>query len=361
MPAHNAPVPPLLVPELFAGSVDGKAVALYVLRNAHGMVACITNYGAKIQQLMVPDRDGRLDDVVLGYDSLDAVLGGAPSVGAFIGRYAGRIGHASFVLGGTRHALGVNNGPHCLHGGVKGSRLKVFDAVQNQPSSVEMRYVFADGEEGFPGTLALRLNYSLTDANALVLDYEAVALDKPTVASFTTHPFFNLDGASSGSILAHAVLISSRQYLGCTEDLVATGEVFGVDGTPFDFRQAAVLHTRLPAVLPGYDDCFVIDRSNHATQAADPAFCARVASAHSGRVMEVWSTEPTLQFFTGLKPHEPLAGGPGKGGQRYLQQHGLCLEPQGYPNAPNRPNFPSAAYLPGVPRHGRTVYQFSVE
>ena len=358
---QNSPVPPLLVPELFAGNVDGKGVALYVLRNAHGMVACITNYGAKIQQLMVPDRNGRLDDVVLGYDSLDAVLGGAPSVGAFIGRYAGRIGHASFVLGGTRHALGVNNGPHCLHGGVKGSRLRVFDAVQNQPSRVEMRCVFTDGEEGFPGTLALRLKYSLTDANALVLDYEALALDKPTVASFTTHPFFNLDGASSGSILAHEVLISSSHYLACTEDLVATGEVLPVNGTPFDFRQAAVLHTRVPAMLLGYDDCFVIDRSNHATQAADPAFCARVTSANSGRVMEVWSTEPTLQFFTGLKPREPLVGGPGKGGQRYFQQHGFCLEPQGYPNAPNRPNFPSADYLPGISRYGRTLYKFSVQ
>ena len=360
MPIQNSSVPPLLVPELFAGNVDGKAVALYVLRNAHGMVACITNYGAKIQQLMVPDRNGLLGDVVLGYDSLGAVLGGAPSVGAFIGRYAGRIENASFALGGARYQLSVNNGPHCLHGGVKGSRLRVFDAVQNNPSSVDMRYVFADGEEGFPGALALRLTYSLTDANALVLDYEALALDKPTVASFTTHPFFNLDGASSGSILAHEVLIPSRQYLRCTEDLVATGEVLPVDGTPFDFRQAAMLHTRLPAMLPGYDDCYVIDRSNHAAQAADPAFCARVTSAHSGRVMEVWSTEPTLQFFTGLKPHEPLAGGLGKGGQRYFQQHGVCLEPQGYPNAPNRPNFPSAEHLPGISRQGRTVYKFSV-
>ena len=355
---QNLPVPPLLEPERFAGEVDGKPVALYVLRNASGMVACITSYGAKIQQLMVPDRSGLLGDVVLGYDSLDAVLGGAASVGAFIGRYAGRIDNASFAQGGTRYQLGANNGLHCLHGGVKGSRFKVFDAVQNSASSVEMSCVFADGEEGFPGRLTLRLRYTLTDANALVLDYEAPALDKPTVASFTTHPFFNLDGASSGSILGHKVLIPSSQYLRCTEELVATGDVLPVEGTPFDFREAAVLGTRVPGALPGYDDCYVVARSSQSDRVSEPAFCARVTSAKSGRVMEVWSTEPTLQFFTGLKPQEPLAGGPGKGGQRYFQQHGFCLEPQGYPNAPNLPNFPSSVYLPGQIRQGRTLYRF---
>ena len=351
---------PLLQPERFAGQLDGKPVALYVLRNARGMTACITNYGAKIQQILVPDRSGLLGDVVLGYDSLDAVLGGASSLGAFIGRYAGRISNASFTHGGTRYQLGVNNGPHCMHGGIQGSRFKVFDAVQYNPFSVEMRCVFADGEEGFPGTLALRLTYSLTDANALVLDYQALALDKPTVASFTTHAFFNLNGASSGSILGHEVLIPSSRYLRCTEDLVATGKVLPVDGTPFDFRQATVLASRVPGRLPGYDDCYVVDRTGQRDNATDLGFCARVTSARSGRVMEVWTTEPALQFFTGLKPRDHLAGGPGKGGQRYFQQHGLCLEPQGYPNAPNLPGFPSADYLPGISRHGRTLYKFSV-
>ena len=356
--SQNSSVPPLLDPTQFFGEVDGKPVALYVLRNARGMVACITNYGAKIQQLMVPDRNGLLDDVVLGYDSLTAVHGGAPSVGAFIGRYAGRIDNASFALGGTRYQLGINNGPHCLHGGVKGSRFRVFDAVQNNPSSVEMTCIFADGEEGFPGTLALRLMYSLLDTNELMLDYEALALDKATVASFTTHAFFNLNGAASGSILGHEVLIPSRQYLRCNEELVATGEALPVKGTPFDFREAAVLATRVPEVLPGYDDCYVVDRSGHEAHPSAMALCARVRSPQSGRSMEVWSTEPTLQFFTGLKPQEALAGGVGKGGQRYFQQHGFCLEPQGYPNAPNLPNFPSAVYLPGQARQGRTSYRF---
>ncbi len=351
---------PLLRPERFAGQVDGKLVALYTLRNAHGMVVCITNYGAKVQQILVPDRHGLLGDVVLGYDSLDGVIGGSPSVGAFIGRYAGRIENATFELDGTRYHLGVNNGPHCLHGGVKGSRFKVFDAVQNNASRVEMTCIFADGEEGFPGTLALRLTYSLLDTHTLVLDYEALALDKPTVASFTTHPFFNLQGASSGSILGHAVCIASSQYLQCTEALVATGCLLPVAGTPFDLREPTVLATRVPSLLPGYDDCYVVDRSSQAGGATDASFCARVTCANSGRVLEVWSTEPTLQFYTGLKPGEALVGGPGKGGERYFQQNGLCLEPQGHPNAPNCPNFASAQYLPGLPRRGQTLYKFSV-
>ncbi len=351
---------PLLQTERFAAQLEGQPVALYVLRNANGMLACITNYGAKIQQILVPDRYGVLGDVVLGYDSLDAVVGGSPSVGAFIGRYAGRIEHATFELGGTRHHLGANNGPHCLHGGVKGSRFRVFDAVQTNASRIEMTCVFADGEEGFPGTLGLRLTYSLTDDNALVLDYEATALDQPTVANFTTHAFFNLDGAASGSILGHAVQIASSHFLECTEALIATGEVLSVEGTPFDLREPTVLATRVPKLLPGYDDCYVMDPSRPADGAAGASFCARVTSAHSGRVLEVWSTEPTLQFYTGLKPQEALVGGPGKGGQRYFQQNGLCLEPQGYPNAPNRANFPSAQYLPGIPRHGQTLYKFSV-
>ena len=365
MNTRVAPVPPttpaavpLLDPLRFQGELDGRSVALYTLRNANGMVVCISNYGAKIQQVLVPDRQGRLDDVVLGYDSLDAAVNGASSVGAFIGRYAGRIENARFELNGMRHQLSANNGPHCLHGGVRGSRFRVFDAVQNSPSSVEMRYVFADGEEGFPGSLALRLIYSLLDTNELVLDYEAMALDAATVASFTTHAFFNLNGAASGSILGHEMLIPSSQYLECTPELVATGGVLSVQDSAFDFRQAALLSARVPGMLPGYDDCYVVDRSAQGGDASALALCARVTSPQSGRSMEVWSTEPAVQFFTGLKPNEALAGGPGKGGQRYFQQHGFCLEPQGYPNAPNLPNFPSALYLPGHLRQGRTSYCF---
>lgn len=359
VPPTTAAASPLLDPLRFRGECGGQSVALYTLCNANGMVASITNFGAKIQQIMVPDRHGRLDDVVLGYDSLDAAVNGAPSLGAFIGRYAGRIENARFELKGKCHQLSANNGPHCLHGGVRGSRFRVFDAVQNNPSNVEMRYVFADGEEGFPGSLALRLMYSLLDTNELVLDYEAMALDEATVASFTTHAFFNLNGAASGSILGHEVLIPSSQYLECTSELVATGGVLSVRDTPFDFRQAALLSARVPSRLPGYDDCYVVDRSAQGGDASALAMCARVRSSQSGRSMEVWSTEPAVQFFTGLNPNEALAGGPGKNGQHYFQQHGFCLEPQGYPNAPNLPDFPSAVHWPGQIRQGRTSYRFS--
>lgn len=356
MKPNAASSPRLLDPARFEREVAGRPARLFTLRNAAGMVAGITNYGARIEQVLVPDRQGRLADVVLGYDSLEGVMGGSPSMGAFIGRYAGRIGQARFTLGGTQHRLGANNGPHCLHGGLTGSRFKVFDALQTSPACVDMRYVFADGEEGFPGALALRLRYSLLENNALVLDYQAVALDQPTVASFTSHAFFNLNGESSGSMLDHEVAIFADRYFDMTPDLVATGALLPVGQTPFDLRRPTVLDARIPSdALLGYDHCYLVNRA----RPDGLALCARVRSAQSGRSMEVWSTEPALQFYTGLLPLQALPGGPGKSGQSYFAQQGLCLEPQGYPNAPNCPAFPSSVYLPGQARSGSTVYRFS--
>jgi len=349
-----------LDPVKFQTVIDGKPVALFVLRNARGMLACITNYGAKIQQLLVPDSAGALTDVVLGYDSIDAVVGGAPSMGAFIGRYAGRIGSAAFTLNGTHHVLSANNDRHCLHGGVHGSRFRVFDAVQRQASCVEMNYVFADGEEGFPGTLALRLVYSLTEQNELVLDYDATARDKPTVASFTSHAFFNLNGAASGCLLDHEVMIDADQTFAMTDELVATGDLEAVQGTPFDFQQSTLLASRIGQTVTGYDACYLVNKSM-VTANGDLTRIARVTAREAKRSMEVWSTEPALQFYTGLQAGEPLAGGPGKGDVRYLQQQSFCLEPQGYPNAPNTPNgpaFASGLYQPGQNRSGKTVYRF---
>lgn len=356
----------ILEPDRFRGEMDGKPVALYRLRNSRGMLVCITNYGAKIEQLMVPDRDGRLDDVVLGYDNLDAVVGGSPSMGAFIGRYAGRIGNAGFGLRGADHRLNANSGAHCLHGGIKGSRFQVFDAVQHNDSSVEMRYVFADGEEGFPGTLALRLMYSLTEANELVIDYDALAMDKPTVASFTSHAFFNLNGEASGRVLDHELMICADRCFAMNADLVVTGDILPVAHSAFDFRQPVVLGTRIrghKTLLPstndmvdGYDSCYLVNRP----PGSGLALAARVSAPESGRVMEVWSTEPAMQFYTGLLPAEPLPGGPGKSGRIYRQQQGLCFEPQAYPNAPNCPVFPSSVYEVGENRSGTTLYRFGI-
>ena len=360
----------LLDPARFEGLINGKPVSLFTLKNAAGMTVCITNYGAKIEQILLPDQLGHFDDVVLGYDSLDGVIAGLPSMGAFVGRYAGRIDKARFTLNGTTHVLSANNGPHCLHGGRGGSSVQVFDAIQTTPSQVVMRYTFADGEEGFPGTLALKLTYSVLPTNELVLDYEATALDQATVASFTTHAFFNLNGDSSGSALNHEVTIFADQYFGMQPDLIATGKLLPVDNTLFDLRQAVLLNSRIYSEpcgaglngqkLGGYDDCFLVKKSPTSNALTNElTLCARVNAPQTGRVMEVWSTEPALQFYTGVLALQPLASGPGKGGRTYLQHQGMCFEPQSYPNAPNCPAFPSSQYLPGQSRTGSTVYKFS--
>lgn len=344
----------ILDPSRFRAELGGKPVALYTLRNERGMSVALTNYGARIAQVQVPNRDGVPGDVVLGYDSLDAYLGGSLSMGAFIGRYAGRIGNAVFGLCGKLHRLTANNGAHCLHGGVKGSRFRVFEAEQTSERSVRMSYVFAAGEEGFPGALALQLHYTVTDANELMLEHEAVALDEPTVASFTSHAFFNLNGETSGSALDHRVTVMADHWFGMSPELVATGDVLPVQGTPMDLRVPTDLDSRIPARLPGYDDCFLIRRQ----APGEWALCARAEAAQSGRTMEVWSTEPALQFYTGLDASARLPGGPGKGGQPYFQQQGLCFEPQRYPDAPNQPGFPSSVVMPGEAYRGRTAYRF---
>jgi aldose 1-epimerase len=350
-----------LNPERFAALRDAKPVALYTLRNANGVEVCICNYGAKIIQILLPDRDGKWLDVALGYDSLEALEAGAPSMGAFVGRYAGRIENARFTLDGKLHQLSVNNGPHCLHGGLRGSRFRVFQAQQSTAASVTMRYTFADGEEGFPGAMTLSLTYTLTDANDVILDYQAEALDQTTVANLTTHGYFNLDGEGAGSVLAHSVEIHADQYFEMQPDLIPSGEILNVFATAHDLRTPTILSTVVGdgKALNGFDDCFLIKRADYISS-EQPVLCARVSSALSGIAMEAWSTEPTLQFYTGLKPQEALLGGPGKSGQTYRQQHGFCLEPQGYPNAPNLPQFPSAALHPGQPRVGRTVYRFGL-
>ena len=360
-----------LDPARFSGEVDGKSVSLFTLRNVGGMVVGITNYGAKIEQIVVPDRHGHWDDVVLGYGSLAGAMAGSPSMGAFIGRYAGRIGNASFHLNGRLHQLTRNDGAHCLHGGLQGSRFRVFDAVHTSADSVEMRYVFGDGEEGFPGALALHLKYSLSPDHALVLQYEATAIDEATVASFTSHAFFNLEGELSGDLSRHVMTVPTDHCLVMTPDRIATGEMVRLNGGVLDLREPALLGERLGGApvsetrqaaegamrIDGYDDCYVIGRA----PAETPRLCARVWAPVSGRVLEVWSTEPALQFYTGKHRHQKLPGGLGKGGNPYLEQQGFCLEPQQFPNAPNCPQFPSAAIEPGQSRRGTTVYRFSTE
>jgi aldose 1-epimerase len=346
----------------FRTEIDGKPVALYTIRNPAGMEVRITNYGARIEQILVPDRTGQLGDVVQGYETIDQVRNGQGSMGAFIGRYANRIANGRFTLDSREYQLSVNSGRHSSHGGTKGSRFQVFDAKQISPSSVEMTYLFADGEEGYPGTLPLRVVYSVTDDNALAIDYSAVAVDKPTILNLTSHAFFNLSGKLGQSILDHVVTLDADKVLEVDDDLIPTGTLRDVAGTPLDFRAPATIGSRIDQDYDllkrgrGYDHAYVVNRdAGGGVQRA-----ATVFDPDSGRVMEVWSTEPSLQFFTA----NSLTGkGPrdvGKGNTPYVARSAFCIEPQHYPDSPNHPDFPSTVLRPGEWYSGRILYRFSV-
>jgi aldose 1-epimerase len=346
----------------FRKEIDGKPVDLYAIRNSAGMVVQITNWGAKIQQILVPDRRGVLGDVALGYGSIDQLQAGQGAMGAFIGRYANRIGQARFTLDGREYGLAVNNGPNSLHGGAKGSRFVVFDARQIDEASVQMSYVFKDGEEGYPGTVPLRVVYSVTEANELVITYDATAVDKMTVVSFTTHTFFNLAGHDKGDVLGHILTINADAFTPVDDTLIPTGEIRPVRGTPLDFTTPTALGARIAEddeqlkLGSGYDHNFVLNK-----RGSELSFAARVHDPTSGRVMELWSTEPGLQLYSGNHLEGRVPRDVGKGGALYTARTGFCLEPQHFPDSPNKPHFPSTVLKVGDWYSGRTVYKFTVE
>ncbi len=338
---------------------DGRMVELFQLRNAAGMEVEVINYGAIIRALRVPDRAGILGDVVLGFDSLSGYLQPHPYMGAVVGRYANRIGGARFVLEGTTYELAANDGPNHLHGGIKG-----FDKVlwQAEPfsngteSGVRFTYVSPDGEEGYPGTLHVAVTYTLTDTNALVIDYEATT-DKPTIVNLTQHAYFNLAG--QGDILNHELQIFADFFTPVDERLIPTGEILSVAGTPFDFRQAQRIGARIHAADVqlqrgrGYDHNFVLQRRERGTL----ELAARVYEPTTGRGMTVYTTEPGLQFYGGNFLDGSLQG---KGGRVYALRTGFCLETQHFPDSPNKTHFPSPVLRPGETYRSRTVYAFSV-
>lgn len=346
----------------FQKTIDGKAVDLYVLRNSKGAQASITNYGARIEQVLVPDRNGVLGDVTLGYDSIDAVIGGQASMGAFIGRYANRIANARFTLDGVTHQLAANSGPNSVHGGTRGSRFQVFDARQLSRNAVEMRYVFADGEENFPGTLPLRVVYTLDDDNALTIEWQATAEGKATVANFTGHAFFNLTGDPRTSVDDHVLIVDAARFLPVNATAIPTGELRPVAGTPMDFRtpkrigQDIAVDDEQLRIGNGYDHHYVLDRPAGSTTLAR---AARVEEPTSGRVLEVWTTEPGMQLFSGNGLRAQTPRDLGKGGQLFVFRGGLCLEPSHFPDSPNQPAFPSTVLRPGETYSGRIVYRFS--
>jgi len=345
--------PHLLDPAHFQGEVDGRPTALYLLRNARGMVVAVTNLGAKVLQIVVPDRDGVLDDVALGYDRLADVLTGSPSMGAFVGRYAGRIGGARFTLDGREHRLTPNAGKHCIHGGPRGARHRAFEATQTDAQTLVLRHRFLTAEDDFPGTLDLQLIYRLDDDNALVLEHEAIALDEPGPASFTSHIYFNLDGVDQGQRIDRHVLQvpQAREVLATGVDGIATGGMVSLDGHVHDLRSAQRL-----GELPDIDLSYPL--APNPTGAA--RLCAQLRSETSGRTLDVWSTEPLLQVYTAGQLGVAEKPDLGKWGVRHRPRSAICLEPQHFPNAPNCPALPQNNVAPGRPYRAETVYRFGV-
>lgn len=356
--ASTSPAPSQISRRPFGTAPDGAPVDLYTLRNANGAEARICNYGGLVISLKVPDRNGKLGDVVLGYDHLADYIKDTPYFGALIGRYGNRIAKGQFTLDGRQYTLATNNYPNALHGGVRGFDKVVWHAsVLANPDgpSLKLRYLSHDGEEGYPGNLAVTVVYTLTQDNALKVEYTATT-DMDTVINLTQHSYFNLAG--KGTILNHVVMIPADKFTPVDSTLIPTGELKPVDGTPFDFRTPTPIGARINEddeqlkFAKGYDQNWVINKP-----LGQMGLMARVYEPTTGRVLEVYSTEPGLQFYTGNFLDGTLTG---KGGWVYQFRDGFCMESQHYPDSPNHPQFPSVVLKPGETYHNTIIFKFSV-
>ena len=345
----------------FGKTEDGMAVDLFTLTNANGMKLKITNYGGIVTSIFVPDKDGNLGDVVLGYDDLQGYLKNNPYFGCIVGRYGNRIARGKFTLNGKTYTLATNNEPNHLHGGVKGFDKVVWAAKEVKDKDtvgLELTYLSKDGEEGYPGNLSVKVIYTLTNDNALRIDYEATT-DQPTVVNLTNHSYFNLKDAGASSILNHELMIDADYITPVDETLIPTGELRSVEGTPFDFRTLTVVGDRIDSddeqikFAGGYDHNFVLNG-----KAGELRLVGKLFESTSGRVIEVWTTEPGIQFYSGNFLDGTITG---KKGIVYQYRHGLCLETQHYPDSPNQPNFPSTTLNPGEKYQTTTVYTFLVK
>ena len=345
--------------DVFGAMPDGQRVDVFTLTNTNGVTARLSSLGATLVSLMAPDRAGRVADVVLGYDTFEGWTNNAPFFGVVVGRYGNRIANGRFTLDGTPYTLARNNGPNHLHGGVKGFDKVVWTATeveQSEGPSVQFEYVSRDGEEGYPGTLRATVVYTLTDRNELRIAYAATT-DRKTVVNLTNHTYFNLAG--SGDILGHSLTIAADRFTPVDSTLIPTGELRSVAGTPFDFRQATPIGARIDAADEqlrfggGYDHNFVLNR-----QSGDLTLAARAVDPASGRVLEVRTTEPGVQFYTGNFLDGTIVG---KGGQRYARRTGFCLETQHFPDSPNQPSFPMTVLEPGQTYQTTTVFALSVQ
>ncbi len=338
-----------------AGTADGKPVDLYTLQDGKITVRILT-YGGIVQSLEAPDRDGKPADIVLGFDSLDGYVksGNKPYMGAIIGRYANRIAGGTFTLGGKTYHVPKNDGDNALHGGLVGFNKKVWTAKEIR-DGVELTYVSPNGEEGFPGTLTTTVRYTLR-GNELRIDYEATT-DADTVLNLTNHSYFNLKGQGNGDILGHEMKIYAHRYTPVNANLIPTGVWAPVDGTPFDFLNSTVIGSRIDAdneqlkLAHGYDQNWVLDSGGKKVEAAAEAY-----EPTTGRVLEVLTDQPGIQFYTGNFLDGTLTG---KGGKVYKRRYAFCLETQHFPDSPNHPKFPTTELKPGETFRSTTIYRFS--
>ena len=343
----------------FGTTPEGDSVELFRLTNAHGVELDAITYGGIITSLKVPDRTGTLGDVVLGYDSLAGYLRSSPYFGAIVGRYANRIARGAFTLNGTTYHLAINNPPNALHGGLRGFDKVVWQAERfsdARGAGVIFRHTSPDGDEGYPGTVTVQVTYTLTDGNDVVIDYQATT-DKPTPINLSQHSYFNLAG--SGSVLDHELMIAADSFTPIDSTFIPTGVIAPVAGTPFDFRTPHRIGERINddnqqlRFAGGYDHNFVL---NHAGTGL--ALAARLTDPSSGRVLEIHTDQPGVQFYSGNFLDGTITG---KRGMVYAHRNGLALETQHFPDSPNHPRFPSTIIEPGQQFHSRTVWHFGIE
>jgi len=343
----------------FGKTGDGQSVDLYTLTNHSGMEATITNFGGIVVSMKVPDRNGKLDDVVLGYDNLDGYLTNKAFFGALVGRYANRIAHAQFKLNGVTYNVPKNDGDNSLHGGTNGFNKRVWtakDVSGSHGQALELTYVSKDGEEGYPGNLTAKVVYTLTDQNELKIDYSATT-DKDTVLNLTNHTYFNLAGQGNGDILGHELTLHADRFTPVDPTLIPTGELQPVKGTPFDFTKPVAIGARINQDDPqlkvgkGYDHNWVLNSAKGSVSLAAEAY-----EPKTGRVLQVLTDQPGIQFYSGNFLDGSITG---KSGKVYNLRNGFCLETQHFPDSPNHPAFPSAVLKPGQHYRTTTIFKFS--
>ena len=349
--------------KLFEKTIDGKTVTLFTLENSNGIKVTLTNYGAKIVNIWVRDKAGNLADINLGYNTIDEYMKGSKSFGATVGRYANRIAKATFTLDSIAYHLPVNNGPNCLHSGPEGFYSKVFDPKMIETpegKAVEMHYISPDGENGFPGKLDLAVIFTLTDKNELIINYKATT-DKTTVLNLTNHSYFNLKGEGKGEITGIEVVVNGDSIAEvANNEMIPTGTLRNIIGTPMDFKAPRLVSKDIDADYDqlkfggGYDHAWLLNKEKK----GELSFAASAYEPESGRFLEVFTTEPSVQFFTGNSLNGSQIG---KSGVAYARRNGFCFETQHLPDSPNHSNFPTTVLRPGENFNSTTVFKFSVK